>query len=66
MKSFKRIIRLIGLALFLALALTGIGILGAVPIPSKRQEDFINTEVSIEMVDKKESGQQTSDKDVLY
>jgi hypothetical protein len=66
MKSFRRFMRLVGLVLFLGLALTGIGILGAVPIPSKRQEDFIDTEVSIEMVDKKESGQQSNDKDVLY
>jgi hypothetical protein len=66
MKKFKRLMRLLGLALFLCLALTGIGIIGAVPIPAKRQEDFINTEAFIEMVYKKESGQQTGDKDALY
>jgi hypothetical protein len=66
MKSFKRLLRLISLALFLVLALTGIGIVGAAPIPSKRQEDFIDTGVSIEMVDKKDAGRQASEKDVPY
>ena len=58
--------RLIGLALMFALALTGIGILGAVPLPSKRQEDFIYTEVVIERVDNEEAAQQHNDKEVLY
>ena len=40
-KNLKRMLRLIGLAMIIALACTGVGILGGVPIPEKRRRENI-------------------------
>ncbi|AMR30979.1 hypothetical protein A0256_05840 [Mucilaginibacter sp. PAMC 26640] len=55
MKKFKQFLRLCSLVLFLFLALTGIAVTGAAPPPSKKQNDFIDSEILIELVDKKKS-----------
>ena len=46
-------LRLVCLALFLLLAVTGIAITGAAPTLAKNRERIIDNETLIEMVDKK-------------
>jgi hypothetical protein len=38
-KKFKRVLRLIGLAMIIALACTGLGLIGGIPIPEKRRRE---------------------------
>lgn len=53
MKSFKRILRLLGLVLLIVLACVGIGFGGGVPIPtSNKKEDTI--EIKVELVESNE------------
>lgn len=53
MKSFKKILRLLGLVFLIVLATVGIGIGGSVPIPiSSKKED--NIEIKIELVESNE------------
>jgi hypothetical protein len=66
MKKFKKIIRRVSYVLFLVLAVTGMGIAGAAPVATKRQEDFVDTEITIEMVDKQSESVETNEKDVLF
>jgi hypothetical protein len=40
-KNLKRMLRLISLAMIIALACTGLGIVGGVPIPEKRRRENI-------------------------
>lgn len=51
--------------LFLFLALTGIAVTGAAPPPSKKQNDFIDSEILIELVDKKKSEDDTENESNL-
>lgn len=53
MKSFKKILRLLGLVLLIVLASVGIGFGGGVPIPtSNKKEDTI--EIKVELVESNE------------
>lgn len=53
MKSFKKILRLLGLILLIVLASLGIGFVGGVPIPpTKKRENTI--EIKTELVEDKE------------
>lgn len=58
MKKFKRILRLISLILFMALALTGIGLLGVAPTLTKDGKLLpgieVITEVDDEQLDEKQ------------
>lgn len=58
MKKFKRILRLISLILFMALALTGIGLLGVAPPLTKDGKLLpgieVITEVDDEQLDEKQ------------
>lgn len=58
MKKLKKLLRLICLALFLILAVTGISIAGAAPILAKNEERFNNNETLIEMVDEKKEDEE--------
>ena len=60
MKKLKKALRLIGLAFLIALALTGVG---GIPIFSTR-EKYMDKEIRIELVDKKEDESDTDIKDV--
>jgi len=51
MNTFKRVLRLIGLALLLSLALSGLGMF---ILPSSR-EKYKETEIRIELVEKKDT-----------
>ena len=51
MKTFKKILRVIVLTLLILLALSGIGIVGALFNPNR--ERYANKKTTIEMVDKK-------------
>jgi hypothetical protein len=44
MKTFKKVLRLCALVLFMVLALAGIGILGVAPILNKDRKLFADTE----------------------
>ncbi len=61
MKKLKKLLRLICLAVFLLLAVTGISIAGAAPILAKNEERFNNTESPVEMVDKKKEEEEKDD-----
>lgn len=53
MKSFKKILRLLGLVLLIVLASVGLGIGGGIPIPpSNKKEDTI--EIKVELVESNE------------
>jgi hypothetical protein len=51
MKSFKKVLRLIGLGLLIILALTGVGITGASPIFLKKNEQDYDHEIKTELVE---------------
>lgn len=54
MKSFKKILRLLGLVLLIVLASVGLGIGGGIPIqPSNKKEDVI--EIKVELVESNEN-----------
>jgi hypothetical protein len=59
MKNLKKILRVFVLALLIVLALSGIGIVGA--LFSNNRERYRNKEITIEMVDKKENKSENSD-----
>ncbi|HJP62531.1 MAG TPA: hypothetical protein VJ844_03775 [Mucilaginibacter sp.] len=48
MKKFKRMLRLFSLALFMALAVAGIGIFGVAPVLTKDRKLFPDIELKIE------------------
>ena len=52
MNHFKKVLRTIGLILLIALALSGIGIVGAPFLPRNRQ-DYLGKEITIELVEEK-------------
>jgi hypothetical protein len=57
-KNFRRVLRLIGLAMIIALACTGIGIMGGIPFPEKRRRENIielRTEIKKEDDDKNDT-----------
>ena len=59
MKSFKKLLRLSGLVLLIALACFGIGIIGGTPVPPKnKKEDTI--EIVVELSDLTDSEQAES------
>jgi len=60
MKSFKKAIRLLGLVLLIALALTGVG---GISLFSTR-EKFQDNETRIELVEKRENEGELEQKDV--
>lgn len=60
MKKFKKALRLIGLAFLIALALMGVG---GISIFSAR-EKYLDNEIRIEVMDKKEEEGDTDLKDV--
>jgi len=63
MKKFKRALRLCSLALFMVLALAGIGIFGVAPVLTKDRKFFPDIEPKIE---KSESGDGHRPKDELF
>jgi len=54
MKKFREFLRLIGLVLLIALALMGISLTGVLPIGPNYRERYMDNEVKIERVEKKE------------
>lgn len=50
MKTFKKILRHIGLGLLIILAVSGISITGAIPIFKKNEQDYDN-EIKTELVE---------------
>jgi hypothetical protein len=61
MNKLKKAIRLFCLLMFLLLAVTGIAITGAAPIPIKKREGHTDNETLIEMVDLKEENEETQE-----
>jgi hypothetical protein len=61
MKNFRRVLRLIGLAMIIAMACTGIGIMGGIPIPEKRRRENI-IELRTEIIKEDEN----DDKSVFF
>jgi hypothetical protein len=61
MENFKKILRVFVLTLLILLALSGIGIVGA--LFSNNRERYRNKEITIEMVDKKEDKSENADRD---
>jgi uncharacterized protein YceK len=59
MEKLKKIFRIMVLAFFILLALSGIGIVGA--FFSSNRERYMNKKVTIEMVDKKRNAGQDSE-----
>jgi uncharacterized protein YceK len=57
MKTFKKILRAIVLALLILLALSGIGVVGA--LFSSNRERYQNKKVTIELVEKKKRESET-------
>jgi hypothetical protein len=55
MKNFKKVIRLIGLILYMTLAVAGIAIGGIAPVLGKNRRLFIDNEVKTELVEQKEA-----------
>lgn len=53
MKNSKRIIRLIGLFIYMTLAVAGIALAGVPPNFTEKSRLFIDTEAKIELVEKK-------------
>jgi uncharacterized protein YceK len=60
MKSFKKFIRVVVLALLILLALSGIGIVGA--FINTNRERYANKKVTIEMVEKKKGDGESAHK----
>lgn len=57
MKTFKKILRVIGLLLLILMALSGIGFIGAL---FQSRERYRNKEIRIEMLDKKNKEDQNN------
>jgi hypothetical protein len=57
MKTFKKILRAIGLLLLILMALTGIGFIGAI---FQSRERYRDKEIRIEMVDKMQTEDQNT------
>ncbi|MFB9844410.1 hypothetical protein [Mucilaginibacter ginsenosidivorans] len=63
MKKIKRMLKLCSLALFMVLAVAGIGILGVAPTLTKDRKLFPDIELNIE---KSESGDRHESQDELF
>ena len=64
MNKLKRILRLIGLILLIALGSMGVGLLGGVPIqPIRKKEDVI--EVIIEMDNSSKENEESTDESIF-
>lgn len=50
--NFKKLMRLLALVIYLCLAMTGIGIAGAIPVPSFRRKENENR-ITVEQLDPK-------------
>jgi hypothetical protein len=54
MKKFRKLLRLLVLVLLIALALMGVSLTGVFPISPNYRERYLDNEIKIERVDKKE------------
>jgi len=51
MKTFKKVLRLVGLGILIILAISGISITGASPLYSKKNEQDYDNEIKTELVE---------------
>ena len=54
MKKFRKLLRLLVLVLLIALALMGVSLTGVFPISPNYRERYMENQIKIERVDKKE------------
>lgn len=62
MKNFKRLLRIVGLIILIILASSGIGFTGH--FLSNNRERYLDKEIKIEQVDKKEDESESESKEV--
>lgn len=63
MKTFKKILRLVGLGILIILAISGISITGASPLYVKKNEQDYDNEIKTELVEGKKDTMEEKDVD---
>ena len=61
MKTFKRVLRLVGLGILIMLAISGISITGASPLYLKKNEQDYDNEIKTELVEGKKESMEEKD-----
>jgi len=61
MKTFKKVLRLVGLGILIMLAISGISITGASPLYLKKNEQDYDNEIKTELVEGKKESMEEKD-----
>jgi hypothetical protein len=61
MKTFKKVLRLVGLGILIILAISGISITGASPLNLRKNEQDYDNEIKTELVEGHKDAMETKD-----